>query len=200
MGTLRQRIMGASAGLLVATTAACSTGGLGDVFDGVLNSPSNQMSGTVQGVDSRNETLFIRESNGNTVAIRYDDRTRVVYQNQDYSVSALENGDQVTARVQDNGNNNYFTDYIQVNSSVSNNTGGTGSGALYNLSGTVRQIDTYNGWFTMDTQQEGRITVSLPYNPRSADLTRFRNLRSGDYVSLQAAYLNPSTFQLRQFY
>ena len=199
MRTLRQRILSASAGLLVMATAACSSGTLGNVLGGVLNAPSNQMSGTVQGLDARNETLFIRQNDGTTIAVRYDDRTEVVYQNQRYSVGSLENGDQITARIQDNGNNNYYTDYIQVNSSVSGNTG-SGTSGLYNLSGTVRQIDTYNGWFTIDTQNEGRITISLPYNTRSSDVTRFRDLRSGDHVSLQAVYLNSSRYELRQFY
>jgi hypothetical protein len=199
MGTLRQRILGASAGLLLTMTAACSQGGLGDVLGGVLNAPSNQqqLTGTVQGLDTRNQTLFIRQSDGTTVALNYDDRTRVVYQNQDYSVSSLENGDQVTARFQEGSSGNYYTDYVQVTSSVSINTGGGAN--LNNLSGTVRQIDTYNGWFMLDTQN-GQVTVSLPYNPRSADLTRFRNLRNGDHVSLQAVYLNATRYELRQFY
>lgn len=195
MGTLRGGLGAISTALVVTTTAACS-GGLGNVFDGVFNAPGEQRSGTVQGVDTRSQTLFIRESDGTIRALQYDNRTRVVYQNQTYAVSSLERGDEVTARVQDTGNDTWYTDYVQVNSSAS---GGTGGGTLYTLTGTVRQIDTYNGWFIIETQSSGRITISLPYNPRSADVTRFRGLRTGDRVTVQAVYLNPTRYELRQF-
>ncbi|HEX6558528.1 MAG TPA: hypothetical protein VF021_03680 [Longimicrobiales bacterium] len=198
MSMVKTMVRGASVGLLALTLGACAqVGGLGDVLGGVLNSPGNQLSGTVQGVDSRNQVLFIRQSDGTSVSVQYDSRTQVVYQNQTYSVSSLENGDQVTARIQNNGNS-YYTDYVQVDASVSGSTGNTG--ALYNLSGTVRQIDTSNGVFTLDTQNGGIITISMPYNPRTTDLNRFRSLRSGDYVSLQGAQLNQTRFELRQFY
>ncbi|HSL69853.1 MAG TPA: hypothetical protein VK864_06395 [Longimicrobiales bacterium] len=195
MGTLRGGLGAISTALVLTTTAACS-GGLGNVFDGVFNAPGEQRSGTVQGVDTRSQTLFIRESDGTIRALQYDNRTRVVYQNQTYAVSSLERGDEVTARVQDTGNDTWYTDYVQVNSSAS---GGAGGGTLYTLTGTVRQIDTYNGWFIIETQNSGRITISLPYNPRSADVTRFRGLRTGDRVSVQAVYLNPTRYELRQF-
>ena len=201
MSTLRH-IKGALAGLVLVASAACSSAGtLGDVLGGVLNSPgSQQVSGNVQGVDTRSQMVFLRENNGSTLSLRYDSRTEVVYQNRTYSVTSLENGDQITARIVDNGNGNYYTDYIQVNTSASNNGGyDNETGAVYNLSGTVRQIDSYNGWFTMDAQNS-RITVQLPYNPRSTDLTRFRSLRSGDYVQLQALQISSSRFELRQFY
>jgi hypothetical protein len=194
--------MGALAAALVLASAACSSNGLGDVLGGVLNAPgAQQVSGNVQGVDTRSEMVFIRQNDGSSLGVRYDSRTEVVYQNRTYSVTSLENGDQVTARIVDNGNGNYYTDYIQVNSSVSDDGGyGNDAGAVYNLSGTIRQIDSYNGVFTMDTQNQGRITVSMPYNPRSTDVTRFRNLRSGDYVQLQALQLNSGRYELRQFY
>ena len=200
MSTLRH-IKGALVAMVVLAVAACSSNSLGDVLGGVMNSPASQVSGNVQGVDTRSQMVFIRQNDGSSLGVRYDSRTEVVYQNRTYSVTSLENGDQVTARIVDNGNGNYYTDYIQVNSAVSDSGGyGNDAGAIYNLSGTVRQIDSYNGMFTMDTQQNGRITVSMPYNPRSTDLSRFRDLRSGDYVSLQALQLNSGRYELRQFY
>ena len=63
----------------------------------------------------------------------------------------------------------------------------------------MRQIDRTNGWFSMDTQN-GTITIALPYNPRTTDLNRFNNLRSGDYVQVQAYYLSSSRYQLASFY
>jgi hypothetical protein len=40
----------------------------------------------------------------------------------------------------------------------------------------------------------------MPYNPRSTDVTRFRNLRIGDYVQVQGTYLNETRMELRNFY
>lgn len=182
--------------------ACAQTGSLGDILGGVLNSPNGgqQVSATVSGVDSRAQQVFLRQQDGSILAVSYDSRTQVVYQNQNYSVTSLENGDQVTVRIQSSGNNTYYTDYIQVNQSA--NTSGTvnsGSGQLYSMSGNVRQVDRTNGWFTIDTQN-GTVTVQMPYNPRSTDLNKFNSLRSGDYVQLQAYYLSSSRYQLASFY
>ena len=199
---LYQRI--GTVGVLALTLGACAqAGSLGDVLGGVLNAPgNNQVSATVSGVDSRSQQIFLRQSDGSTLAVTYDNRTQVVYQNQNYSVTSLENGDQVTARLTNNGNGSYYTDYIAVDQSVSTNGSvyNGNSSQLYSLSGNVRQIDRTNGIFVVDTQNSGQITVSMPYNPRSSDLTRFRNLRVGNYVQFQAYSLNNARFELASFY
>lgn len=46
--------------------------------------------------------------------VNYDNRTQVVYNNQGYAVTALEPGDIVNMRISQTGNNQYYTDYIQV--------------------------------------------------------------------------------------
>lgn len=197
------------AAALSASLAACSTAGtLGDVLGGVLNAPSNsnqQASGTIQGVDTRSQLIFIRQQDGSTVSVAYDSRTQVVYNNQNYAVTALESGDQVRARIIANGNrNSYYTDLIEVTQSVTGNSGGTyngsNSGQVYTVSGNVRSIDTTNGVFTLSTQGNGYLTVSMPYNARSTDVTRFRNLRIGDWVQIQGVYLNETRVELRNFY
>jgi hypothetical protein len=194
-----------TAGAVALTLGACAQAGtLGDVLGGVLNAPTggNQVSATVSGVDTRSSQLFLRQSDGTTIAVTYDNRTQVVYNNQTYGVTSLENGDQVTARITNNGNGNYYTDYIQVTQSVSSTNGGsnTTNGQLFSMSGNVRQVDRTNGWFTLTTQNNGTITVTMPYNPRSTDVNRFNNLRSGDYVQIQAYYLNSSRYELANFF
>ena len=203
--TRLQRAAGAvTAALFVSVAGACSTNSLGNVLGGVLGGGQQQeMSGTVQGVDTRSQQIFLQQSNGQTIGIGYDSRTQVVYQNQTYSVNSLERGDQVTVRINNTdrgGNNNaYYTDYVRVDQSVSS-TGGTTSGNVQSIQGNVRQVDVANGWFTMNAGNSGNITVSLPYNARSADVNKFRNLRSGDHVRLYGVYLNNSRVELRQFY
>jgi len=191
--------------MVAGSFAACAnTGGLGGILGGVLGGGSQQISGTVRGIDTRSQMITIQESNGRSATLTYDNRTQVVYQNRNYPVTSLEYGDQVTARIQSTNNGNY-TDMIQVDQSVSNSgTSGTGAGAgggnVQTLQGTVRQVDVRNGLFTMDTGGNVTLTVSMPYRPNNADLNRFQNLRQGDYVRFYGVFVNNSRVELRQFY
>ncbi len=196
-----QRIRQAGiAALMIASLGACAGTQLGNVLGSVLGggAQSGQLSGTIRGVDARSQQIAIQESNGQTVPVYYDNQTRVVYQNQNYSPTALENGDQVTARVQANGNS-YYTDYVQVDQSVSG--GGVGASSnMQSLQGTVRQVDRRNGVFTVDVNNYTTLTVTLSGNLTTNDLNTFNNLRSGDFVRFYGTYLNSSTVALSQFY
>jgi hypothetical protein len=195
-----QRIKrGAAAALMVVSLGACAGNSLGSILGGVLGggAQQSQLSGTIRGVDTRSQQIAIQQSNGQTIPVSYDNQTQVVYQNQNYSPTALENGDRVTARIQANGNS-YYTDYVQVDQSVRGNTGGASSDVQL-LQGTVRQVDRANGMFTVDMNNYNTLTVSLPYNLSNADINRFNSLRPGDYVRFYGMFLNSSQVQLRQF-
>jgi tRNA(Ile2) C34 agmatinyltransferase TiaS len=179
----------------VALAGCAQTGTLGDILGGVLNAPSQTLSGTIQDVDTRTQQIFVRTSNNQTVAVSYDERTDVVYQQQNYPVTSLEDGDQVNMRLAETSNGRYYTDRIDVTASGS----GTNSGDAQLVQGTVRNIDYNNGAFTLATSNQGTLTVTLPYNPRSSDVDRFRSLRSGDYVRLYGTYLSSTRVELRQF-
>ena len=199
--TVIQRIQrGTAAALVVATLGACAGNSLGNVLGSVLgggSQQSGQVNGTVRSVDTRSQQIAIQQSNGQTVAVNYDNQTQVVYQNQNYSPTSLENGDQVTARVQANGNS-YYTDYVQVDQSV-RGTGGTTSNAQV-VQGTVRQIDRTNGLFTVDVNNYTTLTVSLAYNMSRNDVNRFNSLRPGDTVRFYGTFLNNNRVELQQFY
>ena len=202
--TVIQRIQRLSAAaMIVAFAGACAGNSLGNVLGSVLgggsqSGQSGQLSGTIRGVDSRSQQISIQQSDGQTVPVYYDNQTQVVYQNQNYSPTALENGDRVTARIQANGNS-YYTDYVQVDQSV-NGTGAGSSSNVQLLQGTVRQVDLRNGWFTVvDTNGYNTMTVTVPYNLSTNDINRFRSLRNGDFVRFFGVYLNNSQIQLRQF-
>lgn len=202
--TIIQRIQRLSAtAAIIAFAGACAGNSLGNVLGSVLGggsqgSQSGQVSGTIRGVDSRSQQIAIQQSNGQTIPVYYDNQTQVVYQNQSYPPTSLENGDRVTARIQANGNN-YYTDYVQVDQSVS----GSGSGSASNvqlLQGRVRQVDTRNGWFTVDLDNyNNTLTVTVPYNLNSNDINRFRSLRNGDFVRFYGQFMSNSQVQLRQF-
>ncbi|MGH7637091.1 MAG: hypothetical protein ACREOK_05520 [Gemmatimonadaceae bacterium] len=195
---IRARFGGAVA--LAAIVAACSSlGSVGDILGGVLGGGGGQVNGTVRNVNTQSQSLTLQQSNGQDVDLQFDNQTRVVYQNQAYSVASLDPGDQVAARVQQLQSGAYYTDSIVVVQPV-NNTGGTvGGGAVQSLQGTVRQIDRNNGLFTIDAGGSVSLTVSLPYNASSTTVQRFNNLRSGDYVRFQGVYISQTRVELRQF-
>lgn len=200
MQLLRRTAKVGAAATFLAMASACSSG-LGGVLGSVLGGggQSNQVSGEVQGVNTRNQQITIRQSNGQSVGVSYDNQTRVVYQNQNYPVTSLEYGDRVTANLQQAQNGAYYTDHIQVDQSVST-SGSAGTGNVQSFQGNVRQIDSRNGVFTVDTGNYGTLTVSLPYNPRTSDVNRFQNLRSGDPVRFNGVFVNNARVELRQFY
>jgi hypothetical protein len=192
-----------AAALMLTLLGACSqAGGLGNVLGSVLGGgqqQGNQVQGIVQGVDTRNRQIGLQQSNGQTVAIAYDNQTQVVYNNQSYPVTSLDRGDQVTARIQSGNNGSYYTDLVQVDQPVQGSNTTASGGNVQTLQGTVRQIDQQNGLFTMDVNST-RVTVSMPYSPSRSDLDRFQRLRSGDVVRIAGVVLNSSRVELRQFY
>lgn len=189
----------------IAATAACSSaGGLGSILGSVLGQGQQgqgQVSGTIQGINTRNQQLQLQQSNGQNLTIGYDNQTQVVYQNQNYPVSSLEYGDRVTARITNANTNNsqYYTDLIQVDRSVSSNNGTGSSANVQQFEGSARNIDRTNGTFQITGSNYGTLVVTLPYNPRQTDVNRFNNLRSGDYVRIYGVLLNNNRVELRQF-
>lgn len=187
---------------LVVALAACSgTGGLGNVLGSVLGGGSNnELSGTVQSVNPRNAQIGVRQQNGQTVYVSYDNNTRVIYQNQQYSPNNLEQGDQITVAIQDNGNGGYYASTVQVNQSVRGGSTQPGQGSAQSFQGTIRQVDRSNGYFTLDDGNVGRITVYLSNNLSRADLDRYNNLRNGDVVRIYGYRTSSSQVQLQSFY
>jgi hypothetical protein len=200
----------------IAAASACSSaGGLGNVLGGVLGGgqqQASQVSGTVRGVDTRNQQIVLQLSDGQQASLFFDNQTSVVYQNQNYPVTSLEAGDRVTARIQSTSNGNgYYTDYVQVDQSAQQSGGVYGSqGGVYGsptssnnvqaLQGTVRQVDRTNGLFSLQANNGAQIIVSMPYNPTRNDVSRFESLRAGDNVRFYGVFLNNSRVELRQFY
>jgi hypothetical protein len=207
MSRLGSRVMRAgAAAVMLAALAGCSgTGGLGNVLGSVLGGAGgqqqgSQVSGTVVGLDTRNQQIGLRQSNGQTVGISYDQNTQVVYNNQNYSVGNLENGDQVTVRVQQLQNGGYYTDLVQVDQSVSAVNNGRTQSQVQSFAGTVRQIDQNNAQFLIDSNNGTRLNVVLANNVSRSDYNRFQNLRVGDNVRLYGVYVNNNRVELRQFY
>ncbi|HET7231158.1 MAG TPA: hypothetical protein VFJ16_14190 [Longimicrobium sp.] len=200
----------------VAITGCSQLGGLGNVLGGVLGGPNagsgsgNEVYGTVRYVDTQRQMLQIQTQNGQTGNVYFDQNTQVVYQNQRYPVTALEQGDQVGLRVQQTQNGQYYTDYISVTQSVQETNGGynnnTNNGGYNNntsgytqAEGRVTFVDTQRGQFGLTTNR-GTLTVVMPYQSNSAAATRFRSLRQNDYVRVEGQLVSNGRLELSRFY
>jgi hypothetical protein len=106
--------------------ASCSSGGLGDLGDIILGSPStsqpSDVRGTVTNVDTAARRIDMDVAYVNNLrssgsdqrgSIYYDNDTRVEYQGRSYSVSDLERGDQIEVRGH-NDNGRYVAEVITV--------------------------------------------------------------------------------------
>lgn len=204
MTNIRRMLRVGAAALTVSTVGACSqAGGLGSILGSVLggqNQQASQVSGSVRGVDTRNGQIVLQQSNGQSLNVSYDNQTQVVYNNQNFNVTSLENGDQVTLSIQQTQNGGYYTNYVRVDQSVSSNTNTNGNNQVQSFQGTVRRVDVNNGWFEIMPNNNSVLTVTMPYNASRADQQRFQNLRNGDVVRFTGTFVNNSRIDLRQFY
>jgi hypothetical protein len=198
--------------ILALTLSGCGTSGIGDVLGGVLGGgqqqPTNE-TGTVvaevRSVDTRDQLIRIRTDDGQTADIRYDSRTTVVYRDRQYDVDALEAGDVVRMDITRNNQNEYYTDQIEVEQSVQDRTGqddyndDIGSDRLYQLTGRVGAIDRTRGRFTVQMSNGVTATVTMPYDPRTADRDRFVSLRSGNTVRVEGRWVDENVMELARF-
>jgi hypothetical protein len=158
--------------------------------------------GQVQYIDTQRQILQVTTQQGQQGNVYFDNRTRVVYQNQEYQVTSLERGDEIAMRIQQDQRGNAYTDYIQVTRSVQDaggygNTGGATSGSNYRtLEGRVSWIDYNRGQLEVQSQNGGRVVASLPYNTPSATADRFRRLRQGDYVRAEGQLVAQDRFEI----
>ena len=195
----------------VAVTGCGNLGTLGNVLGGVLQpsagSGSAQVAGTVRYIDTQRQMIQVTTQNGQTGNVYFDNRTQVVYQQQSYPVTSLEQGDEVQMQLQQDQQGNYYTSYIMVTRSVTNNggynSGGYNNGGYNNnqvqAEGRVGWIDYQRGQFSLVTNR-GTVTVMMPYNANATDANQFRNLRQNSYVRVQGQMVNNSQIQLVRFY
>src|ERR1700674_1234735 len=121
MGSFQRalRILTVSGTLL--TAGACN-GVLGNILGGLgggtqqQQPQSGQISGTVRSVDPNNQRINIQDnSSGQSYWVQYDNSPQVTNRSQHTRPTAIRKNHNVTARIQNNGNNNYYTDYVQIN-------------------------------------------------------------------------------------
>lgn len=204
------RMGGAAVAALTVVLGACAgggAGGLGEILGTVLgagqpqpaSSSVGQLVVQVESVNQQNRQIEVLTEDGQRGPIAYDQNTRVVYQQQEYPVTALERGDVVEMRIQELSGGGYYTDYILVRQSAQQGGGAvSGSASLIQATGTVRQIDYQRGWFDLETSQ-GVITVTMPYNPSSGTVSQFERLNRSDRVTLDGYRIATDRIELVRF-
>lgn len=176
-----------------ATLAGCSGGGLGDVLGGVLTGggTGQGQAGTltveVQEVRQQQQQIIVRTEDGQQGAVLFDNQTQVIYNNENYPVTALEYGDVVDMRVQE-VQQGLYTDLVQVRTPVQERQGGSGGTTdpnVYQMEGTIGSINLSQSTFTLNMTQGGTVEVYLPSNASRTMRDRLRDYRAGDYVRVQ---------------
>jgi hypothetical protein len=67
------------------------------------------------------------------------------------------------------------------------------------VEGTVERVQYDTGVFEIQPRTGRSVTVSVPYNARTADVENFRRLRRGDYVRVEGEFTNADNLQLLSF-
>jgi hypothetical protein len=201
--TSRYSMIVAAAALLGTGCAGTGLGQIGDILAGAAGMPTGatqgQVSAEVRTVNTQQRLIEVRTQDGQTGNVQYDQNTVVVYNQQQYQVTALERGDLVVLHVQQDAAGNVYVSRIDVTQSVRDRPGaGTGTGALQQLSGRVGQIDYDRGFFTMAVTG-GTVTISLPYNAPQATVDYFRRLRAGDSVRLEGTVIGTNRVEIYRF-
>jgi hypothetical protein len=105
-------------------------GGLGDILGSVMGGAAGtqqqqaqQVQAEVQQLDTQRQRVAIRTSQGQTGSVLYDDRTVVVYRQQQYPVTALERGDIVNMQLVQTSQNEIYVARVDVVQSVQERQG-----------------------------------------------------------------------------
>lgn len=197
----------------LAITAACTAcggntlGQLGQVLSAAGvggaqqqgQAQQGQITATVSQINTQQRTIQVRTTSGQTGTVSYDQNTVVVYQQQQYPVTALEQGDVVSMTVQQVSQNQLYASRIDVTQSVSHANGQTtGNAQLQQFTGTVTQLDTQRGTFQLQTQA-GTILISLPYSTPQATSDYFMRLRNGNSVRVEVTPIGSGRYELYRF-
>lgn len=113
---MRRTSMLALGAALLVLSGCGNLGSIGNILGSVLGqgAQQQQMDAEVQQVDARDGRLYVRTQDGRSGVIRVDSRTQVVYNNQQYPVTALERGDVVRIQLQQTRNNELYATRIDV--------------------------------------------------------------------------------------
>jgi len=163
-----------------------------------------ETAGEVTEVNRSRQEIYLLADNGQRQTVPFDyNRTKVVYHGRDYTVDSLEAGDRVAYLALPRGRG--YVDFIRIQEPVQARSGSRIARSNPSrpktdiLEGTVDRVDPSLGVFDMTPRTGRRVTVSVPYNARQADVDSFRSLRRGDLVRIEGEFVSPDNLQLLAF-
>lgn len=172
-----------------------SRGGTGQPAPGYPSQYGNQLQGTVDSVDPRYSRIFVivddpRTNRAERMEVRYDERTRLVYQGREVPVDGLERGDVIRVDVAQSGRD-LFARSIEV---VRNVRDGGYGGYDNDLRGSVAFVDTRARLIRLDGGGYDNRQVEVGYDARTTveyqgQTYRPENMQRGDVVRIQARQL-----------
>ena len=191
----------------VLSVSGCANMGtvLEDVLSaGALGVGGSTLQGEIRSVDERRGRLQIRDDRDDrTETVYYDDRTRVIYGNREYSVTSLERGDYVRVRVDQDRDGNTYAQVIEVSESARDDgrydDDDRYNGRTVQLDGTIRQIDTRRNVFTIDDRDDDTYLVYVSSRANRDDVRRFERLRRGDRARAEVRIVSRGQAELIRF-
>ena len=198
----------AAASLALLLLAACGSSGIGDILGGGSSTNNNyEIRGTVDSVDTSGRSIYLTNvsgynssmlsSGGNSVRVYYDDQTTVSYNGRTYRPQDLQRGDQISARVDESGNN-LMVDSVTVLQDVNTGSGSTSGVYGSSLTGTVRSIDTSRRAIEVDRGYGSTVWVEYEtntpvyYNNQTYHTT---DLERGDQIDVRFTDLGSGRYR-----
>jgi hypothetical protein len=158
----------------------------------------------VAALDRARRELRVITDDGRSRVLAYDLNTQVIYHGWGYTVDHLEAGDRIAYQL--TPRDSRYASVIRIQEPVQARAGRTIARPLSPapprsdvVEGTVERVNYELGVFDIRPRTGRTVTVSIPYNARTADVDNFRSLRRGDHVRVEGEFVNPESFQLLAF-
>jgi hypothetical protein len=196
-------LTGAGCATIAAAADDIGLGGPAGTIYGDRNAAT--LHGEVRSVDTRQSRLQLREDRGRNQTVRYDNRTRVVYGQRSYPVSALERGDRVRVRVVYDRNGRAYADRVDVFESsrnrgrASDDRGRPAAARVQRVDGTVSWVDSRSNAFALASRQGRPLAVHVPRDLNRNDRARFDRLRRGARISVDVRPIGRDQYELVRF-
>jgi hypothetical protein len=154
-------------------------------------------------IDPSRREIRVRTDDGRREVLVYDiNRTLVTYHGREYSVDQLQAGDLIA--FQTPPRNSYIDvvriqEPLQARSGIASPSRSPQPARPDVVEGTVERVAYDLGAFDVRSRTGRTVTVSVPYNAKTADVESFRRLRRGDYVRVEGEFVSSDNLQLLAF-
>jgi hypothetical protein len=164
---------------------------------------AGEIRGEITQIDPGRREILVQTDDRRRQVLPYDvNGTRVTYHGREYNIDSLESGDIIAFRFPYRSS---YVETIRVQEPVQARAGARLAGRAplaprpIVVEGTVERVHPNLAAFDVRSTSGRMVTVSVPYNARTADVDNFRRLRTGDYVRVEGEFVNPDNLQLLAF-